>query len=100
MERKRFGIQIDDTGDLSIRGGGLSVGDTMAQNEYLLIMSSKGEIKEFPAVGAGISDMVGDTGSAEAKRKIREAFRADGITITSLSMTEEGTITRLEASYE
>lgn len=100
MEKKRFGIQLSDGGDLTVRSGAIALGDTMAQNEYLLIVSQPGEIKEHPSVGAGMSDMVGGTSSSEAKRRIRESLRADGMTVRAIDMTDGGAIRRLEAAYE
>ena len=100
MERKRYGIQIDDTGDIVVRNGSLALGDTLVQNECLLIVSHPGEIKEHPSMGAGIADMVGDNGCTEAKRKIRESFKADGLNIVSIEMTDKGEVRRLEASYQ
>ena len=99
MNKKRFGIQIDDSGDISVGSNGMRLGDTMAQNQYILMLAHPGDIKEFPTLGAGIADMAGSNGVAVCKRKIREAFRADGMDIKAFEMQDDGKITRLEASY-
>lgn len=98
MEKKRYGIQIGQNGDLSVSASGALLGDTMAQNEYIILMSQKGDIKERPLMGAGISDMVGSHETASMKRQIRDALKEDGMTVSAIDM-DGGTIKRLEASY-
>lgn len=100
MRNKRFGIQIKDDGDLSVVGGSLAIGDTLAQNTYLLIVSQPGDLKEHPTLGAAISDFVGSSDVAVAKRKIRDAFKADGLNAKQIELTKEGKISRLEVDYD
>lgn len=97
--KKRYGIQIDSSGDLSVVGGHLAMGDTMAQNEYILLMAQRGDIKEYPAMGAGIADMVGSNSRAEWQRKVRDALLDDGMDVKSLVFDAEGNITTLNTQY-
>lgn len=99
MRNKRYGIQIDDSGDLVVADGGLSMGDTLAQNEFLLLVSGPGDLKESPLMGAGISDMVGDHDMTGWKRRIIDALKDDGLRVRSLELATDGTLTRLEADY-
>lgn len=89
-----------DGGDLSVTGGSLSFGDTLAQNEFALLMAQKGEFKLDPLLGVGIADMVGDADITGWKLRIRDAFKADGLNLTALELTVDGKITRLEARYD
>ncbi|MEE3485093.1 MAG: hypothetical protein VZQ98_12320 [Bacteroidales bacterium] len=98
MKKKRYGIQIDDTGDLAV-GTSIETGDTLAQNEYILMLAQPGELKENPLVGAGMADMVGSAGTADIKRRVRDAFKADGLQIKEFEMGRNGAIVRLEADY-
>ena len=99
MRDKRFGIQIDDSGDLVVAGGAVAVGDTLAQNEFLLLVSGPGDLKEYPLMGAGISDMACDHDNTGWKRRIIDAFKDDGLRVKSIEMAAEGALTRLEADY-
>lgn len=100
MRNKRYGIQIDDSGDIRVSGGSVSMGDTIAQNIYLIIVSQPGDIKERPLMGAGIADMVGSNEVTGWKRRIREQLRKDGLNVKSLDISSDGEIRRLEADYD
>ena len=100
MGRKRTGIQISGGGDLAVVGGSLGFGDTLAQNEYSILIAQPGEFKADPLLGVGIADMVGDNDVSLWKHKIREAFRLDGLSVSELEITGDGKITRLEAHYD
>lgn len=99
MRNKRYGIQIDDSGDLVVTDGSMAVGDTLAQNEFLLLVSGPGDLKEFPLMGAGISDMACDNDTTGWKRRIIDALKDDGLRVRSLELAADGTLTRLEADY-
>lgn len=100
MNRKRTGIQITEEGDLSVKGGSLGFGDTLAQNEFAILMAQKGEFKLDPLLGVGIANMVGDNDVSQWKRRIRDAFREDGLALSDIEITESGSITSLEAHYD
>lgn len=100
MERKRFGIQLDEaTNDLKIENGHIAIGETLPQNEYLLLVLNKGELKEDPMVGVGISDMINDNDILGWKRKIRDGLKADGMKVEQISISSDGRIKKLEAKY-
>ena len=42
--------------DLEIKNGDFSIGDTDQQNIELILLSHKGAFKEYPILGAGITD--------------------------------------------
>ena len=83
------GLQLiwdEDGVDLGVSGGSLTVGDTQAQEEYLVLMSQKGEWKEHPMVGVGIGDMVNDEDLRYWKREIMEGLQRVGINIKGVSL--------------
>lgn len=100
MERKRFGMQLDEmTNDIKIENGHIAIGETLPQNEFLLLLMNKGELKEDPLVGVGISDMLNDNDILGWKRKIRDGLKADGLTVEQISISSDGRIKKLEAKY-
>lgn len=84
------GIQLDNSYDLDIRSGSLKVGDTTAQNQALIIGSHKGEFKEQPAVGVGISDMLLDHNPLAWRQEIREQLEIDGQEVNNVQITKTG----------
>lgn len=100
MERKRFGMQLDEmTNDIKIENGHIAIGETLPQNEFLLLVMNKGELKEDPLVGVGISDMLNDNDIIGWKRKIRDGLKADGMKVEQISISSDGRIKKLEAKY-
>ena len=83
---------IQDTNgavDLELSGGHLAVGEVLEQNQYLLLITHKGEWKEHPLVGVGIGDLVNDNDLAGWKREIAEALEQDGQVIEKLELTTD-----------
>ena len=96
---KKIGIQIDNTGDLSIMvqtdssgliTSGLSVGSTLYQNQYIILKAQKGELKEYPLLGVGIDDMVDDEDMTSWQKRIREELAKDGMKVSSLVIDNTG----------
>jgi hypothetical protein len=103
---KNTGIQLESDYDLAVKvrrdaGGrivsGLVVGEVTYQNQALLLMAHKGELKEKPLVGAGIGDVVNDHDFSLWKREIIEQIEGDGQRIERLKLDENGL--ELEARY-
>ena len=93
-------MQLDEmTNDLKIENGHIAIGETLPQNEYLLLVMNKGELKEDPLVGVGISDMLNDNDTIGWKRKIRDGLKADGMKVEQISISSDGRIKKLEAKY-
>lgn len=103
---KDKGIQLTSDTDLVISLkkdennkilSGLSIGNTLYQNQYLILNSQKGEFKEHPVVGVGISDMSSDDELNVWRREIREQLSADGMRVERLNITESKM--ELKATY-
>ncbi|MBR0183082.1 MAG: hypothetical protein IJQ05_07405 [Bacteroidaceae bacterium] len=73
-----------------IRNGHLETGDILQQNQALLLMLHKGELKERPAVGVGISDMLLDNDPLYWRTMIREQLEMDGQKVGSVKLTRTG----------
>ncbi|MDE6483477.1 MAG: hypothetical protein K2L01_06960 [Rikenellaceae bacterium] len=107
---KRTGILIDpDTGDLRLslvrdRHGliteGLEIGETAYQNQALILQAFKGEFKEHPVLGAGISDMVCDHETAGWKREIAIQLESDGMKINECRLDINDNKLTIDATYD
>lgn len=99
-------MQLNSDYDLSVkmvRDGdgmivsGVMIGTVIAQNQALILLCQKGEIKESPTTGAGIDGLCNDADFRAWKREITEQMEADGQRISRLEITENKLI--LEAKY-
>lgn len=68
---------------------GLVVGDILRQNQALILVLHKGELKSDPSVGAGLSDMLLDHDLLTWKREIREQMELDGQTVESVAIDND-----------
>lgn len=100
------GIQLSDydidihvlRGDNGKIVSGVVIGDILAQNQALILQTHKGEWKEDPSIGAGISDMLLDENLMLWKREIREQMELDGQTVKDVAIT--GMKITIDAKYE
>lgn len=99
------GIQMIDY-DLDIRPQydaagrilfGLVVGDILHQNQALILVFHKGDLKDDVSVGVGIDRMVLDNDQLTWSREIREQLEMDGQKVESVIVTDK-TI-KIDASY-
>ena len=95
---KKIGIQITEDGDLTLSEGALQIGNTLYQNQYMILKAQKGDFKEFPLLGVGIDEITNDEDIPEWKKRIRENFRYDELIISSLSIANNQTF--IVADYE
>lgn len=91
------GIQIEDY-DVTVAvrkdaagkiAEGLVVGDILRQNQALILVLHKGELKSDPSVGVGLSDMLLDHDLLTWKREIREQMELDGQTVGNVSIDND-----------
>lgn len=87
-------VQRDSSGKIV---SGMVVGDILAQNQALILQLHKGELKEDPSVGVGISDMLLDSDLQNWSREIREQMELDGQTVDRIILTNDEL--RIEARY-
>lgn len=106
---KAIGILIDpDTGDLQVDterdalgliAQGLGIGNTTYQNQAIILLAAKGELKEYPTLGVGISDMVNDHEAAGWTREIALQLEADGMTVNSVEINIVNNKLLIDAGY-
>lgn len=80
-----------------VENGRLAVGDILRQNQALILTLHKGELKERPAVGVGISDMLLDNDPIYWRTQIKEQLEMDGEKVGSVKLTTSGI--QIEATY-
>lgn len=76
---------------------GLVVGDTLHQNQALILHLHKGELKERPMAGCGISDMLLDNDPIYWRTLIREQLEMDRQTVTNIKITTKSI--EIDAQY-
>lgn len=103
MNMTRNAIQLqwaDDSCTLLqpvIRNRRLAVGPVLRQNQTLLLLLHKGEVKETPHTGVGIADMLLDHDPLLWRTEIKEQLALDRQTVSSVSVTTTGVA--IDASY-
>ncbi|MBF1618905.1 MAG: hypothetical protein HXO42_00190 [Prevotella sp.] len=76
---------------------GLVIGDTLHQNQALILNLHKGELKERPMAGCGISDMLLDNDPIYWRTLIREQLEMDRQTVTNIKITTKSI--EIDAQY-
>jgi hypothetical protein len=94
---KNFGMQIGDDFDLVVENGATSMGDTVPQNQALIIVSNPGEWKQFPALGVGIESWVNDDNPGSLAYEVKRQLKSDGFTVESVNL-ENGQLS-ISAEY-
>ena len=77
---------------------GLRVGEVLRQNQALILTLHKGELKERPLVGVGLSDMLLDNDPMYWRSSIMEQLEMDGQRVESVEVTTHGV--KIAADYE
>ncbi|MGP1610241.1 MAG: hypothetical protein ACTTGW_01245 [Candidatus Cryptobacteroides sp.] len=99
------GVMIRDF-DIDIRverdsGGmissGLVVSDILRQNQALILVLHKGELKSDPSVGVGLADMLNDNELDRWRAEIREQLEMDGQRVESIHVSS--TSINIDAKY-
>lgn len=76
---------------------GLQIGETLYQNQALILQLHKGEFKENPALGCGISDMLLDNDPLFWRSLIREQMEMDRQIVSAVKITKTGIV--IDAKY-
>lgn len=80
-------VQRDQSGRI-VRG--LRIGDVLYQNQSLILQMHKGELKERPAVGVGITDMLLDNDYPAWRQSIREQLELDRQKVRIIKINKDG----------
>lgn len=71
----------EDDLDLKFEDGDLVIGESTRQHQRLILLSAKGEIREFPTRGVGIFDWTLDDSPGDLNSEIKRQFELDGMTV-------------------
>ena len=77
---------------------GLVIGDTMNQNQALILIANPGEFKFNPTIGVAIDELLLDNDYLRFRHRIREHFEKDGLKIKSIQLSD-GKPLLIDASY-
>ena len=91
-------LLLDIDGDIDIAGGDLVVGECDEQNQLLMLQANKGDYKENPTIGVGVTNWLKDENPANLLAEIKKEAERDGMTVREVKFTDEGKI-YLDASY-
>ena len=99
------GILLDDfdmlvdvkKDELGLISRGLTTGDTLNQNQALILAMHPGELKEHPMMGVGIGDMVLDNDPLYWRTRIKEHLEMDGQKVESVKVTRNDI--RIDSKY-
>lgn len=86
------------TGHLQIRNGDFVMGEATEQHQRRLLMAHKGEYKQHPLSGVGLSNFIDDENPDDMIREIRTQLVQDGMTVNTIKVTSTGL--GLDANYE
>ena len=76
---------------------GLTVGNILHQNQALILLFHKGDLKDDVSVGVGIDRMMLDNDRLSWSREIREQLEMDGQKVKDVTISE--TTIKIDASY-
>jgi len=91
-------ILLDDDFDLKIVDGDFVIDDATTQNEQLLLLLTKGELKQYPVDTVGIVTYVDDESRSALIQEIERQFTADGMQVNKVAL--EAGIVKTEAFYK
>ena len=104
------GICLDtDTYDVSVAvkrdalgkiTGGLVIGETIHQNEALILVSHQGEFKENPMLGVGIDDITNDNDLKSWEHSIRVNLVRDNMNVRTVAIDKRTGNIEIEAEYK
>ena len=77
---------------------GLQVGNTLYQNQAIILICHQGEITEMPQLGVGIEDMLLDNDYLMWKRRIRLNMEMDLQKVNDVIFSKKEKL-QIEASY-
>ena len=76
---------------------GLVVGDILHQNQALILVFHKGDLKDDVSVGVGIDRMILDNDRLSWSREIREQLEMDGQKVEEVAVSD--TAIKIKARY-
>lgn len=91
-------LLLDDTGDIKITNDDLVIGFSDQQQQQRLLLTEKGNIKQFPLAGVGSQTYLESEDEAGFIREVGLQFTADGMTVKKLEYKKP--VLNIYAPYE
>lgn len=83
------GMLIDpDTGDLQVKDGTLALGDNTGQVAECVLLAARGELKEYPLVGAEITKLANGNGDPLWSNNAKQMLQACGVPVSRVSIDD------------
>ncbi|MDO5608262.1 MAG: oxidase [Capnocytophaga sp.] len=92
-------ILCEKTEDLAFANGDVSIGFSAYEHQKNIVKSNKGEWKQHPEVGVGITAMIADDRYTEMLIEIKKQLEYDGMQIGDVTLTEKGKL-NIEGKYK
>lgn len=67
---------------------GMIIGDVLHQNQAIILSMRKGDLKENPSIGVGLSDLLLDHNMLSIRSEIRQQLELDGQTVNSVMVSK------------
>lgn len=77
---------------------GITIGNTLQQNQALILITQPGENKFSPDLGVGIADMLLDHDYLAYRHRIREHYAKDGLKVSYLDLYQNKPL-KIDAKY-
>lgn len=86
-------ILIDTaTGDLMVEHGSLVIGNTDSQVSELVLVSMRGELKEYPLIGGEVRNLLNGTPDQLWKGQVKKMLQTCGVAVNTITIAD-GTVT-------
>lgn len=85
-------ILLDKTGDLQIANGDFVLGYSDNTHQEHILIATKGEFKEFPELGVGLSKMLSDDDYMPFLIDAKKNLEYDGMKINNIKFEENGNL--------
>lgn len=76
---------------------GMIIGDVARQNQAIILSMRKGDLKENPSIGVGLSDLLLEHNLLSIRSEIRQQLELDGQTVNLIKVTESSIV--IDAKY-
>lgn len=88
---------LDINGDLGIANGDFVKGESTLQCMNRLLVSVKGDWRQYPRTGVGLVNFLNDDNLPDLYLEIQEQYKADGLIIDQLQVYNDGRV--VEAAH-
>ena len=94
-------LQIDPRrNDQNVYVQGLQVGEVTIQNQAAILQAMKGELKEYPTLGVGITNIANDHETTGWAREITAQLKADGMRVNDVEVDITNNKLTVDADYD